>query len=54
MNEEKVLLADDKPANLQVLVGMLGGRDYNLLIAKKWCKRPDDCPQSTPGFNTLI
>lgn len=34
MNEEKVLLADDKPTNLQVLVGMLGGRDYNLLIAK--------------------
>ena len=34
MNEEKILLVDDKPTNLQVLVGMLGGRDYNLLIVK--------------------
>jgi CheY-like chemotaxis protein len=32
--KEKVLLVDDNPTNLQVLVGMLGGRDYNLLIAK--------------------
>lgn len=34
MNEEKVLLVDDNPTNLQVLVGTLEGRDYNLLIAK--------------------
>ena len=30
MNEEKVLLVDDNPTNLQVLVGTLEGRDYNL------------------------
>jgi sigma-B regulation protein RsbU (phosphoserine phosphatase) len=34
MTEEKVLLVDDNPTNLQVLVGTLEGRDYNLLIAK--------------------
>ena len=34
MNEEKVLLVDDNPTNLQVLVGTLEGRAYNLLIAK--------------------
>jgi len=32
--KNKILLIDDNPTNLQVLVGMLGGRDYNLLIAK--------------------
>ena len=32
--KEKVLLVDDNPTNLQVLVGTLEGKDYNLLIAK--------------------
>ena len=32
--KNKILLIDDNPTNLQVLVGMLGGRDYNLLIVK--------------------
>ncbi len=31
---ERILLVDDNPTNLQVLVGTLEGRGYNLLIAK--------------------
>jgi len=31
---ERILLVDDNPTNLQVLVGALEGRGYNLLIAK--------------------
>jgi sigma-B regulation protein RsbU (phosphoserine phosphatase) len=34
MNEEKVLLVDDNPINLQVLFQTLEGRGYNLLVAK--------------------
>ena len=34
MNDEKVLLVDDNPTNLQVLFQTLEGRGYNLLIAK--------------------
>lgn len=34
MNEEKVLLVDDNPTNLQVLFQTLEGRGYNLLVAK--------------------
>ena len=34
MNNEKILLVDDNPTNLQVLFQTLEGRDYNLLVAK--------------------
>jgi hypothetical protein len=34
MNEGKSFLVDDNPTNLQVLVGMLGDRDYN----EKMCR----------------
>ncbi len=34
MNEEKVLLVDDNPTNLQVLFQTLEGRGYNQLVAK--------------------
>jgi sigma-B regulation protein RsbU (phosphoserine phosphatase) len=34
MDNEKVLLVDDNPTNLQVLFQTLEGRNYNLLVAK--------------------
>jgi len=34
MNQEKILLVDDNPTNLQVLFQTLEGRGYNLLVAK--------------------
>ena len=34
MNDEKILLVDDNPTNLQVLFQSLEGRGYNLLVAK--------------------
>ena len=34
MKDEKVLLVDDNPINLQVLFQTLEGRGYNLLVAK--------------------
>ena len=34
MGNEKILLVDDNPTNLQVLFQTLEGRDYNLLVAK--------------------
>jgi sigma-B regulation protein RsbU (phosphoserine phosphatase) len=34
MNNEKILLVDDNPTNLQVLFQTLEGRGYNLLVAK--------------------
>jgi sigma-B regulation protein RsbU (phosphoserine phosphatase) len=34
MDNEKILLVDDNPTNLQVLFQTLEGRDYNLLVAK--------------------
>lgn len=33
-NEEKILLVDDNPVNLQVLLQTLSGRGYTLLVAK--------------------
>ena len=56
--KEKVLLVDDNSTNLQVLVGMLGVRDYNLLIAKNGVSplmiirkaRPD----LTPSFENQL
>ena len=34
MENQKILLVDDNPTNLQVLFQTLEGRDYNLLVAK--------------------
>jgi CheY-like chemotaxis protein len=33
-HSERILLVDDNPTNLQILMGTLEGRGYNLLIAK--------------------
>ena len=48
--EERILLVDDSPTNLQVLLQTLSGRGYKLLIAKNG-ENAAHCRESETGFS---